>query len=599
MSEHQSRSETAQSKVRSARQSNKTESDGLGRSIDNPEVVSLKAMDNASEKSGEHEKSSRLQAMADSSSSLKKSGIAQLQTAADSKASSINQLQSAAGNLQHGYDNVTQKKSNDSGLPASLKSGIESLSGMSMNNVKVHYNSTKPAQLQAHAYAQGNDIHLASGQEKHLPHEAWHTVQQKQGRVKPTRQLKSKVAINDNSELEKEADIMGSKAQSLGFNASPKTLKSPKTSTEMPAQLFKFWDKFNFRNLFKNRRGNNRNTSSIGKTAPSMAPPATVESDQKNEMITYPESEKPHLTVQELMVSHDVERARGVRPGNLSPTDDNWSAAKKAHINPDSKASPILNMTSQKEVDSWYGEEKNSAYGTIGYGQNVAPGDEAAIDPSQNVDRLNKFLMSPAKSGAFGAIGYHITPSEWGAKSVAKGIDPSFHNSAGRFGGGFHVADSPLTGAMELYEHRNDLKKKARKDTKGSEEDKQKAYEDAEELKPTNMLTYRVNLEGSKVLDTTHGLTAMAKSTPKIIENGARQEGYDGIIFKSMRGPGKNLVAYKNYHKIFHLQNKRQEQTAPTKFSKSDLDKRDELLTHKDHERSGISERLYEKPSEK
>jgi len=50
----------------------------------------------------------------------------------------------------------------------------------------VHYNSDKPAQLQAHAYAQGTDIHLASGQEKHLPHEAWHVVQQKQGRVKPT-----------------------------------------------------------------------------------------------------------------------------------------------------------------------------------------------------------------------------------------------------------------------------------------------------------------------------------------------------------------------------------------------------------------------------
>ncbi|HAP61901.1 MAG TPA: hypothetical protein DCR93_21180, partial [Cytophagales bacterium] len=37
----------------------------------------------------------------------------------------------------------------------------------------------------------GTDIHLAPGQQKHLPHEAWHVVQQKQGRVKPTLQPKA------------------------------------------------------------------------------------------------------------------------------------------------------------------------------------------------------------------------------------------------------------------------------------------------------------------------------------------------------------------------------------------------------------------------
>lgn len=105
-----------------------------------------------------------------------------------------------------------QKKENKTGLPENLKSGIENLSGYTMDDVKVHYNSEKPAQLQAHAYAQGTDIHVASGQEKHLPHEAWHVVQQNAGRVKPTKQLKSKVAINDDISLEKEADLMGAKA---------------------------------------------------------------------------------------------------------------------------------------------------------------------------------------------------------------------------------------------------------------------------------------------------------------------------------------------------------------------------------------------------
>ena len=105
-------------------------------------------------------------------------------------------------------------RSNNTGLPDNLKSGIENLSGYNMDDVKVHYNSSKPAQLQAHAYAQGTDIHLGPGQEKHLPHEAWHVVQQKQGRVKSTMQLKSKIHINDDTGLEKEADVMGSKALS-------------------------------------------------------------------------------------------------------------------------------------------------------------------------------------------------------------------------------------------------------------------------------------------------------------------------------------------------------------------------------------------------
>jgi hypothetical protein len=105
-----------------------------------------------------------------------------------------------------------QKKDNNTGLPDNLKSGVENLSGHSMDDVKVHYNSSQPNQLNAHAYAQGTDIHVAPGQEKHLPHEAWHVVQQKQGRVKPTMQMKGKVNVNDDKGLENEADVMGAKA---------------------------------------------------------------------------------------------------------------------------------------------------------------------------------------------------------------------------------------------------------------------------------------------------------------------------------------------------------------------------------------------------
>ena len=108
----------------------------------------------------------------------------------------------------------TTEKPNNTGLPDNLKSGVESLSGLSMDDVKVHYNSSKPAQLNALAYAQGTDIHVAPGQAQHLPHEAWHVAQQKQGRVKPTTQAKG-VAINDDIGLEREADVMGAKAAQM------------------------------------------------------------------------------------------------------------------------------------------------------------------------------------------------------------------------------------------------------------------------------------------------------------------------------------------------------------------------------------------------
>ena len=109
-------------------------------------------------------------------------------------------------------EETSSDKPNNTGLPDNLKTGIESLSGISMDNVNVHYNSEKPAQLNALAYAQGTDIHVASGQEKHLPHEAWHIVQQAQGRVQPTMQMTEGVPVNDDRNLEHEADVMGERA---------------------------------------------------------------------------------------------------------------------------------------------------------------------------------------------------------------------------------------------------------------------------------------------------------------------------------------------------------------------------------------------------
>ena len=114
--------------------------------------------------------------------------------------------------VQHERITQLQAKDDPNGLPQPLRSGIEALSGFDMGGVRVHRNSSRPAQLQAHAYAQGSDIHLGPGQEKHLAHEAWHVVQQKQGRVKPTMQMKDRVSVNDDTGLEREADVMGARA---------------------------------------------------------------------------------------------------------------------------------------------------------------------------------------------------------------------------------------------------------------------------------------------------------------------------------------------------------------------------------------------------
>jgi hypothetical protein len=163
---------------------------------------------------------SRLQQLADASPQVAQ--LRRLQALADDRFAPVTQLAGgpeeeeliqgkfAAAQLQSQLQQAP--RANNTGLPDQLKSGIESLSGLSMDHVRVHYNSSQPAQLNAQAYAQGGDIHLAPGQERHLPHEAWHVVQQAQGRVRPTMQMKDGMAVNDDVGLEHEADVMGARA---------------------------------------------------------------------------------------------------------------------------------------------------------------------------------------------------------------------------------------------------------------------------------------------------------------------------------------------------------------------------------------------------
>lgn len=150
-------------------------------------------------------------------------------SSATSHTNAIMQMQQMYGNRklasmlqqeEHDTQDYTQSQAKSSGspLPMQLQKGLESLSGMDLSDVQVHRQSDKPAQVGAHAYAQGNDIHLGPNQEKYLPHEGWHVVQQRQGRVKADGKVNN-VAVNEDAELEQEATDAGEQAMQLIANS--------------------------------------------------------------------------------------------------------------------------------------------------------------------------------------------------------------------------------------------------------------------------------------------------------------------------------------------------------------------------------------------
>ena len=102
---------------------------------------------------------------------------------------------------------VQANKPNLTGIPTQMKLDFEQRSGLSFDDVRVHYNSDKPAQLQALAYTQGTQVYVGPGQERHLKHELGHVVQQMTGLVFPTKVING-VTINDSPLLEKMADTM-------------------------------------------------------------------------------------------------------------------------------------------------------------------------------------------------------------------------------------------------------------------------------------------------------------------------------------------------------------------------------------------------------
>lgn len=174
-----------------------------------------------------------------------------------------------------------QLKSDNSGvtsgaLPLSLQGNMEAMSGIGLNDVKVHTNSSKPEQVGAQAFAQGNDIHLGPGQEKHLPHEAWHVVQQKQGRVTANSNVKGQ-PVNDSQVLETEADKMGAAASSGNNLTQMKWATGGSNPEAQPLQLKGNNKKKNRKKNKKKRNKPKRKPQNKSQTIASTPPPSDPE----------------------------------------------------------------------------------------------------------------------------------------------------------------------------------------------------------------------------------------------------------------------------------------------------------------------------------
>lgn len=104
------------------------------------------------------------------------------------------------------------RQPNKTGIPDRLKAVIEHFSGLSLAEVRVHYNSDMPAKVKAHAYTEGLNIYIAKGQEKHLAHEIWHVVQQMRNQLKATETEGGK-KIDKDPKKEADADKVGNLAE--------------------------------------------------------------------------------------------------------------------------------------------------------------------------------------------------------------------------------------------------------------------------------------------------------------------------------------------------------------------------------------------------
>lgn len=195
-----------------------------GKGITRPHADAHTALQRAADASPQTHRMARLQRTVGASPQVQR--LVQLQAIADSSPRSTASLAADTARA----------------LPGNVRTKMECALGMDFSSVRIHEGPQATA-MDAIAYTQGRDVHFApgyyrphsqSGQEL-LGHELAHVVQQAEGRVSATRQLKG-VGLNDADHLEREADAMG-RAAALGRTISRASdLQPPAPSGAAPIQ---------------------------------------------------------------------------------------------------------------------------------------------------------------------------------------------------------------------------------------------------------------------------------------------------------------------------------------------------------------------------
>lgn len=132
--------------------------------------------------------------------------------------------------IQKTEERQRRQQPNLTGIPTQMKMDFEQRSGLSFDDVRVHYNSDKPKRIGALAYTQIPQVHIGPGQERNLRHELGHVVQQKQGIVRPTTYING-LPVNDSPSMERSADRIAS-----GITGQP--VSEQINLTRSPIQLY-------------------------------------------------------------------------------------------------------------------------------------------------------------------------------------------------------------------------------------------------------------------------------------------------------------------------------------------------------------------------
>ena len=154
---------------------------------------------------------------------------------------------------------------------------------------------------------------------------------------------------------------------------------------------------------------------------------------------------------------------------------------------------------------------------------------------------------------------YHATTNKVAGLSIIEKIDAFMENPNTRFGGGFYVASDKQTSFAELESHEKDQ------------------FNDPNNKDPQLLLANEIiefDVSGGDLVDCTRGeLAILVENQPQQIEARVRQDRRDGIVFKSTKGPGLNMILYNNQESILKPTSKTP-QPARKDYDKFKMDKK-------------------------